>query len=432
MNHHGAVSRVQAYYSGRCIYSHSHTGTGRISGSDECSSRVRQKTALKWNLFHSGCSGTVCPPLQCASSSCEAQFGWKLHHRCCRLTFVHACSSCGTSDDMDSSLKYCIQDTLLISLRALFFCELLLLSGYLLGIHIGRKQWIQDGFVCDSQGLFCFWSILNTGHNHSSPSVQPETFHKNIWSPKYIFEMTQYLYVFLFLTKDFGGPLPCQTKLLPLNRDSISFNHAFDVNFSYTDQVSNQECLHSCIWNLQLYESTCASQMIPLKLISPFSKRWICWIVLHTLHTLNHHWCPLFFPCVNLECASSNFLPVQKFCNSESLLDNHVFPYGQPRNWKSFMLYKAKEFHLHVLGLLFVCIITTSLPRAFHGNQWHVWTFASEPLDQASSYMCREELVPFLHLQEKTSSKVNWEFISYLAVIFATFFTDKTCSPSPT
>ena len=217
MNHHGAVSRVQACCSGHCIYSHSHIGTGRISGSDECSSRVRQKTALKWNLFHSGCSGTVCPPLQCASSSCEAQFGWKPHHRCCRLTFVRACSSCGTSDDMDSSLQYCIQDTLLTSPRALFFCELRLLSGYSLGIHIARKQWIRDGFVCDSQGLFCFWSILNTGHNHSSPCAQPEAFHKYIWSPKYIFEIAQYLYVFLFKTKDFWGPLPCQTKLLTLN-----------------------------------------------------------------------------------------------------------------------------------------------------------------------------------------------------------------------
>ena len=173
MDRRGVASRAPACCSGRCTCSRSHTGTGTSSGSDECSSRARQKTALKWNLFHSGCSGTVCPPLLCASFSRAARFDWKPHHRCCRWSLERGNSSCDSSDDTDSSLQCGIQDIPWVCHSVLFFCDLPMLKGCLPGIHIGRRQWIEGGLVCDSQDLLRFWNIFHTGHNHSIPCAQP-------------------------------------------------------------------------------------------------------------------------------------------------------------------------------------------------------------------------------------------------------------------
>ena len=74
---------------------------------------------------------------------------------------------------MRSLTQDCTLDTQLIWTHALFFCGLSMSGHSLLWNHIGHRLWIEGGFLCESQEVVCFQSILSTGHILSNPGVQP-------------------------------------------------------------------------------------------------------------------------------------------------------------------------------------------------------------------------------------------------------------------
>ena len=85
---------------------------------------------------------------------------------------------------MRSLTQDCTLNTQLIWTHAPSFCGLSM-SGYsLLWNHIGHRLWIEGGFLCESQEVLCFQSILSTGHILSSPGVQPFNIDINIFVQK--------------------------------------------------------------------------------------------------------------------------------------------------------------------------------------------------------------------------------------------------------